>query len=114
MAAAKYKLKLEQGTTLRKLFTWKAAGVAMDFTGYTARMQIRPDIDSTEIIASLTTENGGIELGADGVFTLFISAADTALFTFDSAVYDLEFVAPNGDVIRLMQGAVSLSLEVTR
>lgn len=115
MAAAKYKLKLEQGATLRKVFTWKADGVEVDLTGYTARMQIRPDIASSDVLATLATDNGGITIEAlPGTFTLFLSDIDTAALTFESAVYDLEFVAPNGDVIRLMQGEVTLSPEVTR
>ena len=115
MTAAKLKLGLEQGATLRKLFTWKADGVPVSLTGWTARMQVRESIDATDIIHELTTENGGVILAAEpGAFTLYIGAADTAAFDFENAVYDLEFIAPNGDVTRLMQGEVTLSREVTR
>lgn len=116
MAAAKYKLKLEQGATLRKPFTWKADGVAVDLTGWTGRMQIRPEIDADEILASLTTENGGILIEApeSGTFTLYMDDATTAALDFDQAVYDIELIAPNGDVFRFLSGVVTLSLEVTR
>ncbi|MBP7657633.1 MAG: hypothetical protein KA742_13940 [Pseudoxanthomonas sp.] len=114
MAAAKTKLKIEQGATFRKVFIWKAAGVPVDLTGWTGRMQIRPDVASDEVIASLTTENGGIDIEDAGTFVLYLSSEQTTAMTFDSAVFDLELVAPNGDVTRLMQGVVTLSPQVTR
>lgn len=111
---AKYKIKINQGATLRIPFTWKSNGTAIDITGFTARMQIRKTISSTEIIHELTTENGGIILGDDGAFLIYISDSVTKTFNFTTAVYDLEFVNLEGDVIRLLEGAVQLSLEVTR
>jgi len=115
MPAVKYKLKIDQGATLRKPFTWKAAGQPVDLTGYSARMQIRETLESDTVIHELTTENGGILIGDEpGQFTLYISAMDTADFTFESAVYDLELIAPDGDVTRILAGDVTLSREVTR
>lgn len=116
MAAAKYKLKLEQGVTLRKPFTWRAAGDPVILTGYKARMQIRPEIDSSAVLAELTTENGGIliEAPTTGTFVLYLDDVITAALEFDQAVYDVEMIAPNGDVTRVMQGVVTLSREVTR
>lgn len=80
----------------------------------TARMQIRPKIDSTTIIKELTTENGGILLDDTyKTITIQISATDTAEFTFKTAVYNLEIV--NGtEVTQLLTGNISLGLEVTR
>lgn len=87
----------------------------VDLTNFTARMQIRSDINSADIIVSLTTENGGITLGgANGMITLLISATATAAFTFQSAVYDLEIVDAGGVVTRLLSGNITLSQEVTR
>ena len=114
MTAARFKIKLEQGATYRRPFKWKSGGVLVDMTGYTGRMHIRPDIDSSNIIATLTTENGGITIFPSGTFTLFISDADTALLDFEEAVYDIELIAPNGDVTRILEGIATLSREVTR
>jgi hypothetical protein len=115
MPAVKYKLKIDQGATLRKPFTWKAAGQPVDLTGYSARMQIRETLEAETMIHELTTENGGILIGDEpGQFTLYISAEDTAGFNFESAVYDLELIAPDGDVTRILAGDVTLSREVTR
>lgn len=86
----------------------------VNLTGYTARMNIRSTVDATTILHSLTTENSGIALGgAAGTVDLLISATNTALFTFGTAVYDLELIS--GTVVtRLLSGNVTLSKEVTR
>lgn len=113
----KAKLKIYQGSTFR----WNAVlkngvpAVVTDLTGYTARMQIRSELESPTVLVTLTTENGGITLGGVlGTIDLYLSAAATALFAWDSGVYDFEFIAPGGDVIRYLYGAVSVSPEVTR
>lgn len=113
--AVKHKIKIEQGATFNYPITWKPGGVTADLTGFTARMEIRPDIDSDVVIARLDTENGSILIeGLQGKVTLHLTAAQTALLNFDVAVYDLELVAPNEEVTRLIEGSVSLSREVTR
>lgn len=111
---AKYKIKINQGATFRKTFQWKSNGTPIDLTGFQARMQMRKTLASTEIIHQMTTANGGIILGDSGYFQLYISDANTENFNFTTAVYDLEFVNLEGDVIRLIEGSVSLSPEVTR
>jgi hypothetical protein len=87
----------------------------VDLTGYTARMQIREKLDSTTIIKELTTENAGIVIDtATNKINLFISAADTAAFTFSSAVYSLELVSSTNVVSPLINGTLTLVREVTR
>ena len=87
----------------------------VDLTSYTARMHIRESITDTTVLSSLTTENGGITLGGvSGSIALSIPAVDTAAFTFDCAVYDLEVIDPAGIVTLVMYGAVELLKEVTR
>jgi len=111
-------LDIRKGGTLRKPYTYKAGtpAAAVDLTGYTARMQIRSDIDSATVLKELTTENGGIALGGiAGTIEFYISATDTAAFDFTTAVYDLELIAPiTGDVKNLFGGMVILHKEVTR
>ncbi|MDG9992339.1 hypothetical protein [Acinetobacter ursingii] len=116
MPAAKLNLKIEQGATFRQSLDWKANGVAINLTGFEARMQLRQPIDSPTIIHELTTANGGITFTdpSTGKFELFISNIDTAGFNFSTCVYDLEMVAPNTDVTRLIEGTITLSKEVTR
>jgi hypothetical protein len=116
MAAAQADLVIEQGATFNQSFQWTdSAGVAINLTGYTGRMQIRQSITAATTIADLTTANGGIVITpATGTVQAVISAASTAAMSFSSAVYDLELVAGDGTVTRLVQGSVTLSKEVTR
>lgn len=87
----------------------------VNLTGWTARMQIRSSVSDSNIIIELNTTNGGIVLGgAAGTINLLATAAQTALFTFQNAVYDLTLTDPTGVVTNLLAGNVSLVLEVTR
>lgn len=114
MEPARIDLTIYQGATFRKVLVWKSNDVAIDITSYTARMQIRENIDSTNPLIELTTENGRIDItGVEGKIELTIAATDTAALTFGDAVYDLELV--NGSVVyRFCRGKVKLSREVTR
>jgi hypothetical protein len=117
MAAFKAKLVIDQGATFRKQFVWKTGTPAapVNLTGYTARMQIRPAIDSATVLATLTTENGGITLGGvAGTIALFIAHTATTDYTWEDGVYDLELVTPAGDVLRKIAGTVAVTREVTR
>ena len=126
MAAAKYSFTIEQGATLDFQIDWTdESGSAIDLTGFEARMQIRPQVQSDEVFISLSSDlqtdgtginlNGGnglqpLESGSIGVY---ISAYSSSLLNFDKAVYDLEMV--NGNyVTRLLEGYVNLSKNVTR
>lgn len=86
----------------------------VDLTGYTARMQIRqPDADGV-VVHSLTTEDGGLTLSANGEINRLISAAATELFDFECGVYDLELVSAAGVVTPIVRGSVELQDEVTK
>lgn len=117
MAAFKAKLSIDQGATFRKQFIWKTGTPAtpVNLTGYTARMQIRPAVESATVLATLTTENGGIALGgAAGTIDLFLSHTATTAFAWEEGVYDLELITPAGDVLRKIAGVVVVTREVTR
>lgn len=110
-------LKIYQGATFRRTVTINnSLGVAINLTGATARMQIREFIAATTTIIELNEANGRalITDAAGGVITLMIADEDTALLTFAKAVYDLEVEYADGTVDRVLQGTVTLSLEVTR
>jgi hypothetical protein len=115
--AGKLNLKINQGETFRHTLLWKDSNeVAIDLTGYTARMHVRAKIEDTSTLIVLTTENGRIVISnpAQGEIKLYISATDTTTMTWTSGVYDLEMVNAGGDVIRLIEGKVSVTKEVTR
>jgi len=87
----------------------------VNLTGYTARMQIRDKVDSDVVIKEITTENSGIVLSVpNSTITINISAADTAAFTFSTAVYSLELISSGGVVTPFTNGTLTLIKEVTR
>jgi hypothetical protein len=114
--AGEYDLEFLQGETYTKQFIWKdSAGTAVNLTGYTARMQVRQSKASDTVLLELTTENGRITLGgAAGTIDLNLTATTTAAITWRRGLYDLELVASNGVVTRLLEGEVTVSKEVTR
>ena len=117
MAAFKVNLKIDQGASFNKLVTWKAGTPALpvNLTGCSARMQIRGKLLDAVALLDLTTVNGGIALGGvAGTVTIIITAAQTTLFAWASAVYDLEIVYADGTVRRLLTGSVSVSPNITR
>ena len=115
MSATTYDILIEQGATFSQLVTYKESGVAVNLTGYTARMQVRSTLESATTVVELTTANGRIALGgAAGTITLTISATDTAALTAGRGVYDLELVSGSGIVTRLLQGVATISRNVTR
>lgn len=115
MQAAFYDLYVEQGATYVRSFVWKSDNTAVDLTGYTARMQIRRNPTSDEVLFSATTENSLLTLTPlDGKVDLVIPASTTELFDWRNARYDLELEADTGFVYRLVQGTVTVSKEITR
>lgn len=87
----------------------------VSLSGKTARMQIRGKLGDTVVLLSLTTENGGISLDNTAkTITIKITAQQTASLNFSQAVYDLELVDSDGDVVRFAEGSIILRAEVTR
>lgn len=114
--SAKFRSACEQGSTFRRRLTLKdSEGALVDLSGYTARMQVRAKVESSAVIASLTTENGRITIGGtDGTITLLLSATETAALPAGGYVYDLEIVNGLSDVVRLLEGQFIVSGNVTR
>ena len=126
MAAGKYSFIIEQGATTNFQINWNdESGSSGDLSGYQARMQIRPNIDSSEVLlslsSSLSADNTGINLSGSNFITpvqsgsigIYISAHSSSLLSFGEAFYDLEMVKAN-EVTRLLEGKVKLSKNVTR
>lgn len=115
MLAGIYKIKIDQGATFERLLVVRDEDDnLMNLTGYTARMQVRPEIDSNEILVELTTENGRLVLGgANGTIYMTLSPEITETIDTDG-MYDLEIVSNGGAVHRLMRGPFVVNPEVTR
>ena len=119
MLAGKYDITIEKGATFNRIITYKDEnGDAIDLTGFTAAMDIRAMKTTDTTLIQLTTENGRIALGdAAGTITLTILATDTETLGDSEGVtvgfYDLELIT-GSTVIRLLEGEVQISKEVTR
>lgn len=114
MAAGIYNFTIEQGVKFTRKIVWAdQTGTPVQFSGYSAKMQIR-DGKTKALLMELSTLNGRIMLGlTNGEIMLVLSALDTADITWRTGVYDLELTSANGDVTRLLQGSVSVSRGVT-
>lgn len=86
----------------------------MSLSGVTARMQIRERLTSSTVVDELTTENGKIIINdSNKTITINITAAETAAYTFKTAVYSLELVS--GTIVTpFINGSISLESEITR
>ena len=126
MAAGKYSFIIEQGATTNFQINWNdETGSAVDLSGYQARMQIRPQVEGSDIFLSLSSslspDGTGINLSGSNFITpvqsgsigIYISAHSSSLLNFGEAYYDLEMVRGN-EVTRLLEGKVKLSKNVTR
>ena len=123
MAAGKYALLIEQGATLDIQLEYKDSNNnPIDLSFYDGSMQIRSDFADNNGTVYLTLSNPsvngtGIDFGGvdNNIIYIKISDTDTELLDFDTAIYDLELTdTDTGKVIRLLQGTVKLSKEVTR
>lgn len=84
----------------------------VDLTGATVRMQVRAGLGGA-VLLELTTENGGLAITGPGTITRTLTATQTAGLTWTAGVYDLEVEYADGTVQRYLQGAVTVSREVT-
>lgn len=118
MTAVPYDIAIEQGATYAVAFEWRTdngslppTGPLIDTSGYAAHMQIKDRSGGTVLQAF--SEGHGLT-NAAGIITLRIGADVTAALP-KGGFYDLELhnVADPTNVVRLVQGKVSLSYEVT-
>lgn len=134
---ATHTLQVVRGATWEDLFTYKDPdGIAINLTGYSARMQVRTiagrygTTSETTLVMDLTTANGRLAipdqsvLADRGKISIVVSAADTALLNPDNEkkrqlVYSIElFIPASGPtaeyVVPLVEGKVVVKGEVTR
>lgn len=122
MAAGKYNLTIEQGTTINLTLLYKDSGSnPIDLTGYSAKMQIKSTYADKNprtfltLSSSLNADNTGLTLGGtSGSINIYVSAASSSAINFDSAIYDLEITSATGVVTRILEGNAKLNREVTR
>ena len=115
MPAGVYNFTVEQGATWSRDLTIKNPdNTVMNLTGYSARMQVRKDVDASSPLVELSTTNGQIVITPLlGKLTLSLSATQTASLS-KGGVYDLEIVSGGGEVTRVIEGQFILKKNVTR
>ena len=115
MIAGIYNITCEQGSTFTRTFTIQQPdGTVYNLAGFSARLQIRRDVDSTTTIFTASTATGNITMSAlFGEITVDITATQTATLTRDG-VYDLEIFNSQGVVYKVVKGRFTLAKEVTR
>ena len=97
-------------------FTWKDDdGNPYNLTGFTAKMQVRPNAKSSRVILELTTENGGISIGGEtGKVSFLVSREDLLEITDANGEYDLVLFSAGGIPDCLFRGRVTFGPAVTR
>lgn len=112
MPALIYPITIEQGATWLFSMVWKDGdGEPIDITGYSAGLRIRPFHSSTTILLWLTSEpGGGIVLGGvAGSIDIEATDEQTAAITGERGVYTLNLISETGEVLRMLQGPVTIS-----
>jgi len=131
MAAGKYNFTLEQGTTINFEIQYKDSNNnPIDLTDYSGRMQLKSNYADDNPIVYLTLSSSlnpdgtglnfsgsnGITPPTSGSIGVYISSCTSSLLNFPYAVYDLELYSGSDCpyTIRLLEGQVRISKEVTR
>lgn len=98
-------LTVYSGTSYERRFRWKPAGVAQDFTDWTARMRIGVHRGPATTELSTPTD---IALGTDGLITIDLSPAVTAHLPAGTSFYQLDLIDPTGEILRFLRGRLML------
>ena len=132
MAAGKYNFTIEQGTTVNFEVQYKdSLGIPINLSGYRAQMQLKSDYADNKpktyltLTSTLNSDGTGLNLSgsnnstplSSGSIGIYIAACTSSALNFTNAYYDLELYSGSTDcpyTIRLLEGQVKLSKEVTR
>lgn len=107
-------IECPQGTTWTATWTWKVDGTAVNLTGYSAYMQVRPTYSSAAALIDIDSTSEIVLGGAAGTITVTIPASVTAAVPAGNYVWDIELVSGGGIVTRLLNGSWKHTAEVTR
>jgi hypothetical protein len=127
--AIQYNIVVDQGSTHQEIFNVNTLTtptlpydattnpyIPLDFTGYTAHLQIRKTVDASSTVLDLTNSSG-LSLGSNGQVTITITAAQSTAVQFpgDRAVYEYDLLLINGSLVtRAVEGTVTFKRAITR
>lgn len=106
-------LTIPQGTSWGISWPVTENGEPAAIDGWTVKAQIRSVAPSSTVLHEWSTEAGNATTEGSAV-TLLLNPASSAAWAWTRGVYDVELTSPDGTVYRIAEGAVYVSLEVTR
>lgn len=110
---ATYNITCYQGATLTKTWNWKNNGTNINWTGWTAKMQVRQYVNTADDAVLTLTTGSGIAAGAnDGNVTITISATQSGAILAGNYVYDIELTSGT-TVERVLSGRFTVDGQVT-
>ena len=110
MSAGTYNIKIDQGSDFSLQLTVQEDGSAKNLTGFSARAQMRPTIDSSTLTATFTCT---VTNASGGILTMALANTVTDDIAVGQYFYDLELYTGSTSQ-RLIQGTSTVSGEVTR
>ena len=114
---ADYNLQVTQGSDFSIRLTLNDAnGSAVDLTAYRVSGSVRDRYSSSSVLLDLspTIVSGGTpDAIASGLIDITLSATQTANLPVTEAVYDVERIAADGVVNKIIQGKVRVYPEAT-
>lgn len=113
-------LTIEQGATYEMTWPLTDPSTGQPFTsltGWTARGQVRQAVAQATVLFEWSTApdpGEGTILLEDSKLKLQVTPAQSSLWTWRKAVYDVELTSPAAFVTRLTAGTIFVLAEVTR
>jgi len=110
--AGKYDFDFAQGATFNRTIVIKDdVGDPLDLTGNSLAGQIRTTAQSNTIAGEFVFV---IVDAVAGICSWKMPSADSALVPAQQCVYDVELTQANGDIVRILEGFVNVTANVTR
>jgi len=110
MTAIQLNLYVEAGATFQRQLTYtNDDGSLFDLTGFEAVLQVRETVQSEAVIDLQPTIDP-----ETATISWEFTAEQTSALTAPSYVYAMELYGPDDLVIRLVEGAVTVSPEIVR
>lgn len=111
--AAYVELYMDQGATFNNVInlTDDTTNANVNISGYVVRSQMRRSYYSKNSSANLVCT---ITNAANGEITLSLGASNTASIKAGRYLFDLETVAPDNTVNRVLEGIITVTPEITR
>lgn len=111
--AAYVELYMDQGTTFRNVINLidDTTNAYIDINNYTIRSQMRRSYYSANATANLVCT---ITDSANGEITMTLAAANTSNIKAGRYLFDLETVDTNNTVVRVLEGIITVTPEITR